>query len=476
MPETLKADLCVIGAGSAGLSVASGAAMLGQKVILIEGHAMGGDCLNVGCVPSKALIAAGKRAEAIRTAAPFGVEAREPAIDYARVMEHVRETIAAIAPVDSVGRYRALGCTVIEAKARFLDGATVEAGGTRISARRFLIATGSRPGLPPIPGLAETPHLTNETLWANRTRPAHLVIIGAGPIGLEMAQAHRRLGSAVTVLEAGRALAKDDPEAAGIVLDRLRREGVVIREGVKIDRSDAVPGSLGGGVRLTLAGGETISGSHLLVAAGRLPNVEDLNLGAAGVAFTRKGITTDARMRTSNKRIYAAGDVAGGPQFTHAAGYQAGIVIPNIFFWAPLKASYAALPWATYTDPELAHVGLTEAMAREQGLAGLRILRWPLIENDRARAEREHEGLIKVLVARNGKILGATIAGPHAGDLIQPWTLAIGQGLKIRAMAQTVAAYPTLGEISKRAAGQFYAGTLFSPRVRAIVKFLARFG
>ncbi len=471
-PEEIACDVCVIGAGSGGLSVASGAAMLGAKVVLIEKHLMGGDCLNVGCVPSKALLAAARRAQAMREAQPFGVRSVEPEIDYAAVMDHVAEVIAAIAPVDSAARYRALGCEVIEAQARFLDPKTVEAGGRRVRARRFVIATGSRPGLPPIPGLGETPHLTNETLWSNRTRPDHLIVIGAGPIGVEMAQAHRRLGCRVTVLEGAKALAKDDPEAAAIVLARLRREGVEIREGARIERVDPAPG----GVRVALAGGEAVEGSHLLVAAGRKPNVEGLELEAAGVAFGPKGVTVDSRQRTNVKTIYAVGDVAGGPQFTHAAGYQAGIVIPNVLFRLPLKAGYAAFPWATYTDPELAHVGLTEAQAREQGVGDLRILRWPLIENDRARAEREHDGLIKVVARKNGRILGATIAGPHAGDLIHPWTLAIAQGLKLRAMAQTIAAYPTMAEISKRAAGQFYAGALFSPWVRKAVAFLARFG
>ncbi|HRK71920.1 MAG TPA: FAD-dependent oxidoreductase [Micropepsaceae bacterium] len=466
----IDCDICIIGAGSGGLSVAAGAAQLGRKVVLIEKHKMGGDCLNTGCVPSKALIAAAARAQAMREAGPFGIKAVDPAVDYAKVMDHVHEVIAAIAPMDSVERFTGLGVNVIQATARFVSPREVEAGGKRIRARRFVIATGSRAVAPPIPGLADVPYLTNETLWDNRTLPSHLVVIGAGPIGLEMAQAHRRLGAKVTVLEAFKAFARDDAECAGVVLSVLRREGIDIREGAKIEK---ISGSAGA-ISIALSGGEVLSASHLLVAAGRAPNVEGLGLEEAGISFTKKGIAVDTKLRTANKRIYAIGDVAGGLQFTHVAGYQAGLVIRSALFRFGGAYAASAIPWATYTDPELAHVGLNEADAAKLG--PVTVSRWKVEENDRAHAERHHDGLIKVVVGKGGRILGCTIAAPHAGDLILPWVMAVQKKMTMRDMAGVVAPYPTLSEISKRAAGAWFTPTLFSPKVKRLVSFLSRFG
>ncbi|MDZ4870044.1 MAG: FAD-dependent oxidoreductase [Alphaproteobacteria bacterium] len=472
MAELIKADLCIIGAGSGGLSVAAGAAQLGQKVVLIERHKMGGDCLNYGCVPSKSLIAAASHAHAVRRAREFGVDAGEPKTDFARVMKHVHDVIAAIEPNDSVERFEKLGVRVVKASARFVGPHEVEAGDLRISARYFIVATGSSPLKPPIPGLEQTPYFTNETLFDNTVLPEHLIIIGGGPIGIELAQAHRRLGSRVSVLEAKQILPKDDSDAVAIVRDALTKDGVVVREGASV----TAVAKTEGGVSVTIARNgqsEVVTGSHLLLAAGRTSNVDGLNLEAAGVKYSRKGIEVDAGLRTANSRVYAIGDVAGGLQFTHVAGYHAGIIIRRLLFKVPAKAD-AATPWCTYTDPELAHVGLTEASAREKGLK-VSIARWPLHDNDRAQAERELQGLAKVVVV-NGRVVGATIVAPHAGDLILPWVMAVGQKMKLSAMAGLVAPYPTLGEISKRAAGSYFTPTLFSGRTRGLIKILSWFG
>jgi pyruvate/2-oxoglutarate dehydrogenase complex dihydrolipoamide dehydrogenase (E3) component len=468
---TIDTDICVIGAGSGGLSVAAGAAQMGASTVLIERGAMGGDCLNYGCVPSKSMIAAGRAADTIRHAGRFGVNGHEPQIDFGRVHDHIHGVIAAIAPNDSVERFEGLGVKVIQADARFTAPDTVEAGGSTIKARRFVLATGSRASHPPIPGLDDVPFLTNETIFERKAAPEHLIVIGGGPIGVEMAQAHRRLGAEVTVLQKGSILPKDDPDLVAIVRDRLTAEGVDLREGVDIAGIQRHRN----GIAAVLSDGTRIEGSDLLVAAGRQANVDGLGLEAAGIEFSLKGVRTDARLRTTNRRVFAVGDVAGGPQFTHIAGYHAGIVIRNVLFRLPAKVDYSALPWVTYTDPELAHVGLTEAQARESH-KDIRVLAWNFEENDRAQAEREIEGKVKVLTLPNGRILGAFIVGPHAGELIQVWCLAISQKLKIGAIASMIAPYPTLGEAGKRAAGAFYTPKLFSGRTRGLVRFLSWFG
>lgn len=467
-----EADLCVIGAGSGGLSVAAVAAQLGARTVLVERGKMGGDCLNYGCVPSKSLLAAAKAAEAARHMGAFGVGTVPPEVDFAAVMRHVRGVIAAIAPNDSEARFTGLGVDVIRAEARFAGPQEIEAGDRRIRARRIVLATGSSPSAPPIPGLAETPYLTNETIFENSVLPQHLLVIGGGPIGLEMAQAHRLLGARVTVLEAARLLAKDDPELVDLLRVRLRADGIAIREEARIARVERA----GEGVAAVLEGGERIEASHLLVAAGRRANVEGLALEKAGIAYSPKGIEVDARLRTSNRKVYAIGDAAGGPQFTHVANYHAGIVIRNALFRLPAKVDYRALPWVTYTLPELAQVGLTEAAAREREGDRLTILRWPLHENDRAQAERETQGLVKIVATRRGKVLGASILAPNAGELVQLWCLAIQERIGVKSVAGMIAPYPTLGEASKRAAGTFFVPTLFSGRTRKLVRFLAKFG
>ncbi len=473
MTDTINTDICVIGGGSGGLVVAAGASQMGADTVLVEKAKLGGDCLNYGCVPSKALIAAGRAAAGARQAGVFGVDA-DPAIDFARVNDHVHGVIAGIEPHDSPARFRGLGVDVIEAAGEFTSPGELTAGGRRIKARRFVIATGSKAMVPPIPGLDGVPYLTNETIFDNRVRPDHLIIIGGGPIGMELAQAHRNLGSRVTVIEMFNVLGADDPELAAVVAQCARRDGIDIFENAKVVGVAAADA----GCAVTIensAGEHRIDGSHLLIAAGRRPTVEGLGLEAACVRHNGKGIEVDARLRTSNRKIFAIGDVTGGLQFTHVAGYEAGIVLRNALFRLPAKASYDAVPWVTYTSPELGQVGLTEAGARAQH-GEIRILRWPFAENDRARAGHETDGLIKVVTTKRGRVLGAGIVGPNAGDLLQPWVLAVQKKMKIGAMAGFVAPYPTLGEVSKRAAGSFYTRSLFSERTRRVVRFLAKFG
>lgn len=476
MTETIKTDICVIGAGSGGLSVAAGAVQMGMGVVLIERGKMGGDCLNYGCVPSKALLAASKQAHAMGKGEVFGIKPVVPEIDFAKVHDHVHGVIGAIEPNDSVERFEGLGVNVIKGAARFINEKTVEADGKRIEARRFVVATGSSAAVPPIPGLESVPYLTNETIFERKEAPKHLLIIGGGPIGMEMAQAHRRLGAEVTVIEAFKVLGKDDPELAAIVVAQLRKEGIAIREGIGIERVEKD----GEGIAVLLKGeegkpGERLTGSHLLVAAGRKPNVDGLDLENAGIEFDKRGIKVDARLRTSNKKIFAIGDVTGGLQFTHVAGYHAGIVIRNALFKIPAKADHSNVPWVTYTDPELAHIGLTEEEARGK-YGKVEVLRWPLAENDRAQAERRIEGMAKLVADSHGRILGASIVGPNAGDLLQPLVLAKANGLKISALASVIAPYPTMTEVSKRAAGSFYTPTLYSTKTRLLVRFLKLFG
>jgi pyruvate/2-oxoglutarate dehydrogenase complex dihydrolipoamide dehydrogenase (E3) component len=476
MAERLTPDICVIGAGSGGLSVAAAAAAFGVPVVLIERGKMGGDCLNYGCVPSKALIAAANHAHALEHADRFGIKVQRAKIDFLDVQAHVEGVIRAIAPNDSKERFGGLGVRVIEGAARFKDRRTVAIGDAyEIRARRFVVATGSSPAAPPIPGLTETPYLTNETIFQLRQCPKHLIIVGAGPIGLELAQAHRRLGAEVTVLEALMPLAKEDPECAAVVFDQLARDGVAIRAGVKIARVERARTR----IRVMLAnegGEEVIEGSHLLVAAGRRANVDGLGLEAAGIAFEPRGIRVNKGLKTTNRRVYAIGDVVQGAlQFTHVANYHAGLVIRNALFRLPVNPAYGVIPWVTYTDPELAQVGLREEEARQQHGA-IRVLRWPYHENDRAQTERATHGHIKIVTAPNGRILGATIVGAHAGELITTWTLAIGNGLKVGALLGTVVPYPTLAEVGKRAATSYYLPSLTSPWVRRIIGFLRWFG
>ena len=468
--KRLDTDLLVIGAGSGGLSVAAGAAQMGARVVLLEGGEMGGDCLNYGCVPSKALLAAGKAAHAQADGAAFGVAPVTPRVDHGATRAHVAGVIARIAPHDSVERFEGLGVRVIRAYGRFISAREVQAGDQVIRARRIVVATGSSPLVPPIPGLDGVPFETNETIFELGERPEHLLIIGGGPIGMEMAQAHRRLGSRVTVIEAARALGQDDPELAAVVLERLTAEGIEIVEGA----AAAEIGGKAGAITVTTDDGRRFEGTHLLMAVGRRPNVARLDLEAAGIETTRAGIKVDARLRSTNRRVYAIGDVAGGMQFTHVAGYQASVVIRSALFALPAKQSTAHLPWATYTDPELAQVGLSEAAAREKYGARLEVLRLDFAGNDRAVAERRDIGLIKVMVVK-ARPVGVSIVGPQAGELIALWSLAIVNRLKMGQIAAMVAPYPTLSEINKRVAGVYFSPRLFdNALVRTVVGLVQR--
>ncbi|MEZ5838483.1 MAG: FAD-dependent oxidoreductase [Geminicoccaceae bacterium] len=471
MVDRVNADICVLGAGSGGLSVAAGAAQLGARTVLIERAKMGGDCLNHGCVPSKSLIAAAYRAHVVRSSSAFGIEAMEPRVDMASVRRHIHRVIAAIEPHDSAERFEGLGVQVIREHGRFVGEREVVAGNHRIRARRFVIATGSRAAIPPVPGLESVDILTNETVFDLDTLPGHLLILGAGPIGCELAQAFHRLGSAVTMVDIGPMLARDDGDMRRVVRESLIGDGVAIRDSVKVERVEQGPSIVirdGNGIG-------RIEGTHLLVAAGRVPNIEDLGLDAAGIEYDRRGVTVDGRLRTTRKTIFAIGDVTGRWQFTHVAGHQAGIVIRNALFRLPARMREDAIPRVTYTDPELAHVGLSEEEAREKGIV-CEILHSPFAENDRARAEGAVEGGIKLVATRKGKVLGATIVGAHAGELILPWVMAIEQDMKLSKLASMLVPYPTLSEIGKRVAGSFYTPRLFNARTRMLVRWLARLG
>jgi len=466
----IKTDVCIIGAGSGGLSIAAGASQMGASVVLLEGHKMGGDCLNYGCVPSKALIAAGKQAYAMANTGDLGVSAVKPKVDYAAAKDHVRKVIETIEPVDSQERFEGFGVNVIREFGAFISPTEVQAGDTIIEARRFIVATGSGPFVPPIPGLEDVDVYTNENIFELRERPDHLIVVGGGPIGMEMAQAHLRLGSKVTVIEGAKAMGKDDPEMAAVVLDKLRAEGVEIIEEAQATKISGAKGK----VTVHTPKGD-FTGSHLLMAVGRKVNVEKLDLDKANVKWGRGGVEVGANLRSvSNKKVYAVGDAAGGLQFTHVAGYHAGVVIKSMLFGLPSKQRTDHIPWATYTDPELAQVGLTEAQAKETFGARLEVVRFPYHENDRAIAEGKTTGLIKVMIVK-GKPVGASIAGAMAGELIGMWAMAIANKMKMSQIAATVLPYPTVSEINKRAAGAYFTPRLFdSSKVKAIVGFVQR--
>ncbi len=483
----ITTDICIIGGGSGGLSVAAGAVQMGARVVLFEGRKMGGDCLNYGCVPSKALLAAAKMAHHDPRSQQMGVSLSKT-VDMPAVKSHIENVIAGIAPHDSVERFTSLGVKVIEADGQFLDRRTVIGGGYAVKARFVVIATGSTAFVPPVPGLAETPHYTNETIFSLDQVPQHLIIMGGGPIGIEMAQAWRRLGAEVSVVEAASILSKDEPELVDHLRKRLKDEGVNLLEGmaaasvtgkagaIEVSLSPLRPNSSGDQASSPSASeddakGKTVTGSHLLVAVGRRPQLAGLDLEKAGIAYSPRGIKTDRRLRTTNRRVFAIGDVAGRHQFTHMAGYHAGIVIRNMLFRLPARVDDRQVPWVTYSDPELAHIGMTMAMAKEAGYDPIELTA-SLADNDRARAEHRCEGMVMAVITKKGRILGASILAPHAGEMIGAWAIAMATGASIKTMASHIAPYPTYGEASKRAAGSFYTSKLFSPRVQRIVRFL----
>lgn len=469
-------DLGILGGGAAGLTAAAGAARFGAKTLLVEkAGKLGGDCLHYGCVPSKTLLRTAEVWSLARRSREFGLPALElPPVRLAEVMGRVRSVIDTIQEHDSPERFRRLGAEVRFGEPRFADDRTVLLGGERLTARAWILATGSAPSLPPVPGLDSVPYWTNETVFSQSELPGRLVVLGGGPVGVEMAQAFRRLGSDVTLVEyAGQLLPAEDPDISGVVRGRLEAEGVTVLTGTKAVKAAAA----GRSVELLLApaNGEgtprTVRGDALLVAAGRRPNVEGLGLAAAGVAFTPKGVPADARMRTNVPHIYACGDINGVFPFTHVAGYEAGIALSNAVLRLPRKADYAKVPWCTYTDPEAASVGLNEKRAKEAGVE-YRVLSAPFRENDRALASGEPEGLIKVLIRPSGALLGCQIAGHNAGELIHEWVAAINGGVKLSTLAGAIHAYPTLAEIAKKAAGSFYSEKLFGERTRKVLRLL----
>lgn len=475
MAEKLSVDLCIIGAGSGGLSVAAGASQLGATVALIEHKAMGGDCLNAGCVPSKSLIAASRIATTYREASAFGIDYEKPSIDFKRVHDHIHQVMDTIAVNDSVERFRGLGVQVILEEGHFIAPDTVQAGNWEIKARTFVIATGSSPAIPEIAGLKSVPYLTNETIFTLQEKPAHLVVIGSGPIGCEIAQAYSSLGVDVTILGGSKLLARDDPELVEILRHQLVAQGIKIHLGGKITQTDVLKNK---DIQVTFEENgavKTITGSHLLVATGRQPNVQSLNLEKAGVNYSFKGIHVNDRLRTSNKKIYAMGDVIGGYQFTHISNYHAGIIIKNALFKIPAKVNYRALPWVTYTNPELAHAGLSleEALKVDKNT---KVIEVPFSDNDRAQTERQTKGKLKVLTTAKGKVLGVSILGPQAGDLILPWLILIQKGRSLRDLTDVIVPYPTLSEINKKAASLFYQPLLFSTKTRRLIKFLRFLG
>ncbi|MCY3692020.1 MAG: FAD-dependent oxidoreductase [Chloroflexi bacterium] len=433
-------DLAIIGAGSAGLTAARFAARLGRRVALIEADQVGGDCTWTGCVPSKALLHAARVAHTIRTGGDYGIRAEDPEVDFLAVMSRIRSVIEQIYASESPDALRAEGIEVIEGRAEFEDAHTVKTGGPRITAKRFLICTGASPFIPPIPGLVEAPYLSYETFWELESLPPRLIVVGGGPIGCELAQACQRLGSQVTLVEAlPSILPNDDPDAAEIVANSLRRDGVDLRLSSPVD---AVRHG-DDGITVT-AGGEDIPGDGFLVAVGRRPNVAGLGLESAGVECTSLAIVVDDYLRTSAKNIYAAGDCVGGFQFTHYAGFQGAMAVRNMMLPGRSRARPTHPPWATFTDPEVAHVGCTEEQARQKFGDKARVATLPMESVDRAVIDNATDGFIKVVYRRNGTVLGATVVGLQAAEALQGWAIAAARGLKMGDIAQLMQSYPSL--------------------------------
>ncbi len=452
MPEILTPDLCVIGAGAGGLALAAQAAAKGAKVVLLEKARMGGQRLHSGCIPAKALIAAAKAAHGVHHAAEFGISAVELHVNYDMVRAHIARAMALRAPSDTPERMGALGVQVVEATGRFISRDTCAAGTFLIKARRFALATGSSPVIPKIPGLEMIRYLTSETLFASETLPKRLLVLGGGSTGVELGQAYRRLGSEVTVVECAGLLAQVDPELALPALKACVRDGMALREATRLVRLEP----RGMGLRAFLEGPDgatTLDASHLLLAVGRQPNVHDLGLEAAGVPVEGGRIRLNAQLRTVNPQIFALGDVAGLGCFTHLAEHQAEIVLANASLGQRARPKTARMPRVVSCDPEIAEIGLSEAQARAAGHK-CGVYRWPLSENDRARASGARQGLIKIITKRNGRILGVGIVGEAAAEMLAPWALALERGLKLADLATLLLPYPTLGEIARHAARQ----------------------
>lgn len=461
-------DLVVIGAGTGGLVTSAIASALGARVALVERHAMGGDCLNVGCVPSKGMLRAAHAWHDARTASErFGGPPTSGDGDFRAAMDRMRRVRAEISATDAAARYRELGVDVFFGEGRFAGPEQVTVGGAVLRFRRAVIATGSRPSIPDVHGLTDVPFHTNESIFDLRERPRHLLVLGGGPIACELAQAFRELGSAVTMLERdGRLLGKDDPDAAAVVTASLVRDGVQVRCNASVERASHD----GTAITLRLATGDAVTGDTLLVATGRTPNVDGMSLDRAGVASDRHGITTDHRLRSSNHRVFAIGDVAGRLQFTHVADAHARLVVQNALFFGRASADRLVIPWCTYTDPELAHVGPTTETVR--GMRGVREITIPLDDVDRPRLDGEDGGFFRVHVDRRGHIVAATLVGPHAGDIISTVTAAMANGLPLSALGRTIFPYPTDAEALRKAADAARRRALTPARQRWIARVL----
>nr|WP_137677318.1 FAD-dependent oxidoreductase [Parerythrobacter lutipelagi] len=465
-------DVIVIGGGAAGLTAAGGVALFGLKAVLVEGHKMGGECLNNGCVPSKALITAAKRAAEARVPTKHGVTLAEPKVDWRGVHEHIHDAIAHIEHHDSVETFEGMGVEVIKGWATVTGKHSVEVDGRTLRAPRIVIATGSKPAVPPIEGLDGVPYLTNENLFDLTEQPANLVIIGGGVIGMEMAQAFRRLGTHVTVINPGPLMGRDDPDSVAVVRGVMEEEGVRFVDG-KVARVEGNAGAIRAHVTLSGGGSETVDGSHLLVAVGRKANASGFGLEDVGVAIGRNGIETDKRRRTSVKSIYAIGDCRDGPRLTHVSGYEGSNVALEIVTGLPTKVDYTALPWVTFTEPEIAQIGLTEKDAREQHGEKITVVRQEFSENERATAEGSTLGHMK-MVLKGKKVLGVSIVGKNAGELLLPFTQTITGKSSTFALGSAIISYPTRSEISKAAAFAAWEPTVFGSLPKKYAALVAK--
>ena len=470
-------DIGIIGGGAAGLTIASGAAQLGAKTLLIEKEeALGGDCLHYGCVPSKTLIKTAHVYHLMKSGPKFGLPAiSPPAVDFLEVSDRIRSVIAQIQRHDSVERFCRLGAKVVFGKPAFIDEQTISLDGKPVSARSWVIATGSSTAIPPVEGLDQTPYLTNRDIFSLERLPGSMIILGAGPIATEMAQAFCRLGTRVTVIQrSGQILSKEDCDMADIIQGELEKEGVsfemnssIVRVGVTGREREVVIQTAAGGTR-------ALKAEAILVALGRSPNVEDLGLEKIGIPFDQKGIKVNAYLRTSHRHIYAAGDVIGGYQFTHVAGYEGGVVLSNAIFHLPKKVNYTHVPWCTYTHPELASIGMNEKRARQAGI-DYSVFSEEFMGNDRALAEAESVGRIKLLLDKKEKPLGIQILGPQAGDLLGEWVAIMNGGVNLSKIASAIHPYPTLCEINKRVVGAVYSPKIFSDTIRKGLKLFFSF-
>ena len=470
---TYDYDIGIIGGGAAGLTVASGAAQLGAKTLLVEKEKeLGGDCLHFGCVPSKTLIRTAQAYHTIKNSQAFGLPSVEiPPVDFTKVKERIQSVIATIQKHDSEERFCSLGAKVQFGEPSFVDEHAVRLNGEIVSAKTWVIATGSSPDSPPIEGLDKTPYITNKEIFSLDRLPESMIILGAGPIATEMAQAFCRLGTKVSVVQrSGQILTKEDKDMADELMQVLAAEGVTFH----LNTSVLGVRDLGGQKEVSVKDKEgkttNLTAERILVAMGRDPNIRGLNLEGIGVEFDRKGVKVDERMRTSQKHVYAAGDVTGKFQFTHAAGYEGGIVVSNAIFHLPRKANYTFLPWCTYTDPELASIGMNEKAAKEAGIE-YSVFTEPFKANDRSLAEGERVGNIKMLLDKSQKPIGVQILGPQAGELLSEWVAVLNGRVKLSTLASAIHPYPTLGEINKRVAGDYLSPKIFSDRVRKGLKF-----